>query len=101
MLGILVRASVEGALLAATIWGLCRFHRRLSPATRTALWWCVSAKFVVALFWTAPVNVPVLPAAASSIHEAQMAVTAPPAVVGDADSRRPGDVVRDRRIGPD
>jgi beta-lactamase regulating signal transducer with metallopeptidase domain len=91
MLEILVRASVEGALLAATIWALCRFHRRLAPATRTALWWCVSAKFVVALFWTAPVNVPVLPAAAS-IHEAPMAVTAPPAVVGDAGSRRPGDV---------
>jgi bla regulator protein blaR1 len=100
MLEILVRASVEGALLAATIWGLCRFLPRLSPATRTALWWCVSAKFIVALFWTAPVTVPVLPAAAASIHEAQMAVTAPPAVVEHAEGSRPGDVPEPARPNP-
>jgi bla regulator protein BlaR1 len=101
MLEILVRASVEGALLAATIWMLCRFLRRLSPATRTALWWGVSAKFLVALFWTVPVSVPILPPAAVSIQEAQMAVTAPSTVAGDPEGlRRPGDVPKPARPNP-
>jgi hypothetical protein len=40
MLEILVRASFEGAVLVALIWAVCRFLPRLSPATRTVLWWC-------------------------------------------------------------
>lgn len=36
---------------------------RLPSATRAFLWWCAAAKFVVALVWTAPVLLPVLPAA--------------------------------------
>ena len=59
MLEILVRASFEGAILVAMIWALCRCLPRLSAATRTVLWWCAAAKFVLALVWTAPVHIPI------------------------------------------
>ena len=75
MLEILVRASFEGAILVAMIWTLCRFLPRLSPATRTVLWWCAAAKFVLALVWTSPVLVPILPADVRSTQEARLSVT--------------------------
>ena len=65
MLATLARASLEGAVLAAAVWLICRALPRLSPAARTALWWCVAAKFVVALLWRSPVAVPVLPPVAA------------------------------------
>jgi beta-lactamase regulating signal transducer with metallopeptidase domain len=61
----LARASMDGALLVVAIWAaICLLDRvlRLSPATRALLWWCAAAKFVVALTWTTPVNIPILPA---------------------------------------
>ncbi|HYW30177.1 MAG TPA: M56 family metallopeptidase [Gemmatimonas sp.] len=63
MLMLLVRASLEGALLAACIWVVCRALPRLSPSVRAILWWCVAAKFVVAMLWLTPIRLPVLPAA--------------------------------------
>lgn len=78
MLEILVRASVEGAMLVAAVWAICRFLPRLSPATRTVLWWCAAAKFVLALVWTAPVLIPILPADARSIQHASGIATEVP-----------------------
>ena len=75
MLEILVRASVEGAMLVAAVWAICRFLPRLSPATRTVLWWCAAAKFVLALVWTAPVLIPILPTDARSIQHASAIAT--------------------------
>ena len=84
MLEILVRASLEGAILVGAIWALCRFVPRLSPATRTALWWCVAAKFVLALVWTTPVDIPILPPAAASAQEVRAAGAGQPGVVEEA-----------------
>ncbi len=84
MLEILLRASLEGAILVGAVWALCRFVPRLSPATRTALWWCVAAKFVLALVWTAPVDIPILPPSAASAQEARAAGAGPLAVVEEA-----------------
>jgi beta-lactamase regulating signal transducer with metallopeptidase domain/flagellar biosynthesis chaperone FliJ len=61
MVSTLARASIDGAMLVAAVWILSRLLR-LSPATRTMLWWCAAAKFVVALAWTTPIAIPVLPA---------------------------------------
>ena len=63
----LARASMDGALLVVAIWLLDRVVR-LSPATRAMLWWCASAKFVVALTWTTPVAIPILPAEQPAVH---------------------------------
>ena len=77
MLSLLARASLEGALLAACVWIACRALPRLSPAVRALLWWCVAAKFLVALLWVSPIALPILPAAAGQ------------APVEDAGSRAP------------
>lgn len=66
MLPLLIRASLEGALLAAGVWMVCRALPRLSPGVRALLWWCVAAKFVVSLVWLSPIGVPVLPRAADA-----------------------------------
>jgi len=60
MIATLARASVEGALLVVVVWLLARVLR-VSPATRTVLWWCAAAKFLIAFMWTAPIEIPVLP----------------------------------------
>ncbi|HEX6370251.1 MAG TPA: M56 family metallopeptidase [Longimicrobium sp.] len=89
MLSLLVRASLEGAVLAAGVWLVCRALPRLSPAARALLWWCVAAKFIVSLVWLSPIGVPVLPHAAADAPGAEAAVTAatspsPPRAVDDA-----------------
>ncbi len=61
MLAVLARASLEGAIVAALVWTVIRWLPRLSPATRTALWWCAAAKFLLALVWVTPVELRVLP----------------------------------------
>ena len=66
MLAVLARASLEGAIVAALVWAVIRWLPRLSPATRAALWWCVAAKFLVALVWVTPVELRVLPARAEA-----------------------------------
>ena len=60
MLDILWRASLGGAAFVLFVWAICRFVPRLSPATRAVLWWRAAAKFVIALVWVGPVEVPVL-----------------------------------------
>ncbi|NNC28205.1 M56 family metallopeptidase [Longimicrobium terrae] len=72
MLSLLVRASLEGALLAACVWLACRALPRMSPRVRALLWWCVAAKFVVALLWFTPIPVPVLASAPASAPAAAM-----------------------------
>ena len=67
----LARASMDGALLVVAIWtAIWLLDRilRLSPATRAMLWWCAAAKFVVALMWTTPVAIPILPAEPPAVH---------------------------------
>src|SRR5260370_35122783 len=51
----------QGGLLALLAYGLTRLVPTLSPRTRTALWWCVSAKLLVTLVATAPVRLALLP----------------------------------------
>ena len=86
MLSHLARASLEGALLAAGVWLLCRALPRLSPGARALLWWCVAAKFVVALVWLSPIGVPVLPRAAA---DAPVVAPLPPLSPPAAAAARP------------
>jgi bla regulator protein BlaR1 len=76
MLSHLARASLEGAVLAACVWLACRALPRMSPGVRALLWWCVAAKFVVALVWLTPIGVPVLPRAALEAPAAAVATAA-------------------------
>ena len=63
MLPLLLRASIDGAIAVALVWLLCRAIPRLTAATRAWLWWLAAAKFIVALVWTAPILLPLLPPA--------------------------------------
>ena len=69
MMWTLLLASLEGSLVVAAIWALSR-ALTLAPATRTLLWWCAAAKFVLALVWTAPIAIPILPALGESLSPA-------------------------------
>jgi len=77
MIATLARASVEGAILVTLVWLLARLLR-LSPATRTVLWWCAAAKFVIALVWMAPLEIPVLPVQSPGVVVAARRVTSRP-----------------------
>jgi bla regulator protein BlaR1 len=57
------RASWQGALWAALVWGLTRAVPRMPSALRAGLWWLVSLKFVLSLGTLSPVQLPLLPAA--------------------------------------
>ncbi len=83
MIATLARASVEGAILVTLVWLLARLLR-LSPATRTVLWWCAAAKFVIALVWTAPLEIPVLPVQSPGVAVAAHRVTSRPILESDA-----------------
>lgn len=82
MLPLLLRASADGAIAVALVWLLCRAIPRLTAATRAWLWWLAAAKFVVALVWTAPILLPVLPPA----HPVEIVVErgSPPPEMADA-----------------
>lgn len=85
MLSLLIRASLEGAVLAAAVWLVCRALPRMSPGVRALLWWCVAAKFVVALLWPAPIRLAVLPAPTVNVPAATVATHAvPPAFTASA-----------------
>ena len=61
MLDVLASATAGGALLAVLVWVLVRAIPQLSPRTRALLWWIAAAKFVIALWWTTPVPIKILP----------------------------------------
>ena len=63
MLPLLLRASIDGAIAVVLVWLLCRAIPRLTAVTRAWLWWLAAAKFIVALVWTAPIPLPLLPPA--------------------------------------
>jgi bla regulator protein blaR1 len=63
MVSTLFSASIDGAVMVAIVWTVVHVVR-LSPAIRTVLWWCVAAKFVLALAWPMPITLPLLPAVA-------------------------------------
>jgi len=84
MLSHLARASLEGAVLAAGVWLVCRALPRMSPGVRALLWWCVAAKFVVALVWLTPIDVPVLPRTAADVPSPAATATAGPSLSVEA-----------------
>lgn len=67
MIAQLMQASIGGAIAVTLVWLTCRAVPTLSAATRAWLWWCVSAKFVVALVWVSPIAIAILPASAQRV----------------------------------
>ena len=63
MIDTLARASVDGAVFASVVWVISRAVPGLPAGAKSFLWWCAAAKFALALVWTTPVLLPVLPPA--------------------------------------
>jgi len=81
------RASWQAGLAALMVWGLCRIAPKIPARVHSWLWRLVVLKFLVALLWLAPIEVPVLPAAAATT---QMATELPSAVPLGAAKAAPG-----------
>lgn len=57
----LIQASLGGAIAVAVVWLICRLMPTLSASTKAWLWWFAAAKFVIALVWTSPIALAILP----------------------------------------
>lgn len=58
----MVRASVQGTILTALVWLVCRAAgSRLDSGIRKALWWLVCLKLVITFAWITPLTLRVLP----------------------------------------
>jgi bla regulator protein blaR1 len=97
MIQTLAYASLDGALIVAAVWLVTRAIR-LSPATRTLLWWCAAAKFLLALVWTTPIELAVLPAAPARttiVAPSSTSIAMPARSSGIEAGLSQGDLVRD------
>lgn len=74
----LLATSVQTVVLTALVWVLCRCVRRLPAATQCGLWWLVALQAVVGLVWSAPLQLPVLPALDTTVDVVQQAAAAQP-----------------------
>ncbi len=84
MVSTLLSASIDGAVMVAIVWTITHVVQ-LSPATRTVLWWCVAAKFVLALAWPTPITIAVLPATAQDPPRVERPASPSGADVGGQD----------------
>ena len=65
-------ATWQGAIVLAVVWAIVRWCTFLSPRVMCWMWRLACLKLLVALAWGAPVNIPLLPAASSSLAPAQI-----------------------------
>ena len=76
------RASWQGGIALALVWCICRFVPRISPAFKVWLWRLACLKLLVALFWSATIDLPLLarPAEVATTPEPTGAHSAVPLV---------------------
>lgn len=60
----LAQASLEGSLLIAGVWLVCRLAPALPASFRVVLWWLATLKLLVGLAGIDPIPLPILPPAA-------------------------------------
>jgi len=56
------RASVQGGIAVAVTWAVCRSCRFLSARVQCWVWRLACLKMLVALVWSQPFDLPILPA---------------------------------------
>ena len=59
----MLRACWQGGLALGAVWLACRLFPRTSPRVQCWLWRLAYVKLLLALFWSTPIDLPVLPAA--------------------------------------
>jgi bla regulator protein blaR1 len=89
----LVHASIEGGLLIAAVWLVCRLAPALPASLRVVVWWLATAKLLVGLAGFDPIALPILPTGAPA-----------PIVNAGADARAYGEAaypkVGNTHVGP-
>jgi len=83
------RASVEGAIAIAVVWIIARWCTFLSPRIVCWLWRVVCLKLLVALIWTQPVAIAILPYKAVATTNVQPTVANTPQRIPVADETPP------------
>jgi RND family efflux transporter MFP subunit len=85
--GAVILASLTGGVALAIVWVVCRLWRTLPPRVACWLWRLAYLKLVLALLWTAPLRLPLLPpqpvesaTAVPPITDVFDAIVAPPRV---------------------
>ncbi len=99
----LLRSTLEGALVALAVLGVCRLLPAISPTLRCWLWWLVGLKLLLSLAGVGLIRVPLLPspvpmvliaptepAPAVEAHAAERAATGTPSIAGPVPSSQPG-----------
>jgi len=66
------RASWQGGLIALIVWSVCRLAPSIPARFQAWLWRLVVLKFLVALVWSAPLEVPLLPTVPQSASSPTM-----------------------------
>ena len=77
-------ACWQGGLFILAVWLVCRIFRRLPAAVGQWLWWLACLKLLVGLFWTTPLDLPILPASTPQRVEvgSRYELPAPPVEIG-------------------
>ena len=57
------RATWQGSIAILIAYVLCRIFPRISPRLQSWIWRLAYLKLIVAFFWSAPLNLPLLPPA--------------------------------------
>src|SRR4029079_19101173 len=95
ILGTVGRASLQGALVIAAVWIVCRLFPRLPAALRCGLWWLACAELVFRLAWgpagAEPVRLAVLPATLPAAEPAQPSPPWPPSPTRTPAARERGE----------
>ncbi|HRC85246.1 MAG TPA: hypothetical protein PK413_06540, partial [Thermoanaerobaculia bacterium] len=93
LLSALLRASLEGAVLALLVAALCRLAPGLPARLRCWLWWLVGLKLLVGLAGIAPVRLAVLPAPErGAVSELRQAAEAAPRGLRVPPEAKPGEI---------
>lgn len=75
------RACWQGSAVILLVWGVCRLLPQMTPRMRCWLWRLAYAKLLIALFWSSPVDMPLL---RSTHMSAPISIHAPAPIIHTA-----------------
>jgi beta-lactamase regulating signal transducer with metallopeptidase domain len=89
----LTAGSIEGAVVVAVVWAVCRFASGIPASVQAMLWWLAALKLVLVLLPVPAIPIPLLPASDDA-----PTVAAPPSIARTVETSAQGPAV-DRAAG--
>ncbi|MGV3722497.1 MAG: M56 family metallopeptidase [Actinomycetota bacterium] len=93
------RACWQGGIVIGVIFAASRLLPRLSPSVRDSLWRFAHLKLVVALFWTTPLIIPILPAGPADVGTAGIPAWEAAGAPFGVTAPTPGEVAQPFEVG--